>query len=488
MMLLLLLLLLSSCSALVPPGPLSEAFRPLWTQLRTSLQQGAATAGLALVLFSGGSVAETLVVPAAASSSSAVVAHAAMLSEPQQLVSDVWFSVYAQYYDDTFNGLGEDGWRAQKVAALNKVAEAGPLEYDDDNGNANEDSSSSSSRAVTTEAIHDMLATLGDPYTRYLPPEQYRTLTEYARGISATTTAADDGKAGGIGVQLQVQQLDGKNSNAVVTVARAEGPAAAAGVRPGDAILQVNGEPMERASAEYVAAQCRGPVGQAVEILVRRPGSDRTQRISITRVVLPTRSVKGSTFVSSATGNTVGLLQVPSFSQETTRQVVEALRDVQQRNGRLDALVVDLRGNVGGFMPAGVDAAKLFLRPQARIIAEVGRPGTPPVTYYADGIGAETKIPLYLLVDGRTASAAEIFAAALHDDRRALVVGSTHTFGKGRIQNLQSMGQGSGVAVTRARYITPRGQDLHGVGIQPDKVPAQCGPDDTAATCLADIV
>ena len=106
--------------------------------------------------------------------------------------------------------------------------------------------------------------------------------------------------------------------------------------------------------------------------------------------------------------------------------------------------------------------------------------------YDADGIGAETSIPLYLLVDGRTASAAEIFAAALQDNQRGIVVGSK-TFGKGRIQNVQALENGSGLAITRARYITPKGRDLHGVGIIPNKE-SQCNSSDSAKTCLADIV
>ena len=138
-------------------------------------------------------------------------------------------------------------------------------------------------------------------------------------------------------------------------------------------------------------------------------------------------------------------------------------------------------------MPAGVDVANLFLPPRAHIIAEVDRSGFFKA-YDADGIGAETAVPIYLLVDSRTASAAEIFAAALQDNKRALVVGTTKTFGKGRIQNVQPLENGCGVAVTKARYVTPSGRDLHGVGIMPDKKPTKCESNDSALVCLADII
>jgi carboxyl-terminal processing protease len=138
-------------------------------------------------------------------------------------------------------------------------------------------------------------------------------------------------------------------------------------------------------------------------------------------------------------------------------------------------------------MPAGVDVAKLFLSPQTRIVSEVDKSGRATI-YVSDGIGSETETPLYVLVDKRTASAAEILTAALQDNHRAIVVGSSETFGKGRIQNVQGLEDGSGIAVTKAKYMTPSGKDIHGVGITPDRKPKSCGPDDSAAACLTGIV
>ena len=211
------------------------------------------------------------------------------------------------------------------------------------------------------------------------------------------------------------------------------------------------------------------------------------QHISITRAKITPNPIEASTF-ATAGGKNIGLLRIPSFSTETVSQLVDGIRSVS-KNGNVDAVAIDIRGNVGGYMPAGVDAAKLFLPARAHIIAEVGKPGSPPKTYDADGIGAETSLPVYLLVDRRTASASEIFAAALQDNDRATVVGNTNTFGKGRIQNVQPLENGAGIAVTRARYVTPRGRDLHGVGIIPNFKPVnQCEAKDSAKTCLEGIV
>eukprot|EP00584_Thalassiosira_punctigera_P022971 CAMPEP_0172554304 /NCGR_PEP_ID=MMETSP1067-20121228/53987_1 /TAXON_ID=265564 ORGANISM="Thalassiosira punctigera, Strain Tpunct2005C2" /NCGR_SAMPLE_ID=MMETSP1067 /ASSEMBLY_ACC=CAM_ASM_000444 /LENGTH=392 /DNA_ID=CAMNT_0013342645 /DNA_START=433 /DNA_END=1611 /DNA_ORIENTATION=+ len=389
------------------------------------------------------------------------------MTENQQLVADVWFAVTAQFFDPTFNGLGEDGWRGREREAISAVADSGP-----DDGE------------VVTRAISVMLSALNDPYTRYLPREKYEALTAYATG-------------GNIGAGIGVQLLeDPRTQNVMVMATTRGGPADAAGVRSGDVILKVGGESVELTSAEEVAAKCRGEPGTKVDVQILHKSVDDPQNkkqqiesITLTRAKINPNPIEASTFVS-AKGRTVGLLRVPSFSTNTVKDMVDGLRSItaDNRDGRIDAIAVDIRGNVGGYMPAGVDAAKLFLPARAHIIAEVGRPGSPFKTYDAEGIGADTTVPLYLIVDRQTASAAEIFAASLQDNRRASVVGVTNTFGKGRIQNVQPLGEG-GVAVTRARYITPRGRDIHGVGIAPDRVPGgRCGTNDSARACLADIV
>lgn len=146
-------------------------------------------------------------------------------------------------------------------------------------------------------------------------------------------------------------------------------------------------------------------------------------------------------------------------------------------------------------MPAGVDVAKLFLPPRARIISEVDKTGRATI-YINDGVGSETDTttPMYIVVDKRTASASEILTAALQDNHRAVVVSGTgdygdRTFGKGRIQNVQALSySGSGIAVTKAKYMTPNGRDIQTVGIAPDIRSETCTPKDSAAMCLDGIL
>jgi carboxyl-terminal processing protease len=277
--------------------------------------------------------------------------------------------------------------------------------------------------------------------------------------------------------------------------------------------VKVNGEYVQGESADIVATKCRGKVGQTVELDYLRNNdfnviAGKIQHVTLIRARIDTNTINTidvSTFVSSSSGKKIGLIHVPSFNIDTPRQIIEGRRSlVNNDNGSgsgtmsttssVDAIAIDIRGNVGGYMPAGVDTAKLFLPAKKRIISEVGRTQKDGIIYESDGIGADTTLPLYIIVDKRTASAAEIFAAALQDNNRAVIVGTTNTFGKGRIQNVQPLNNGSGnsggggIAITRARYVTPNGRDIHGVGITPDVYPDKCEMGDTAQTCLANII
>ena len=433
-------------------------------------------------------VSPTVVTAAAATTTSS----SSSMSENQRFISSIWSSITSTYYDPTYNGLGISGWRAVEQRALESVAETGP---DDE--------------LIVENAISNMINELNDPYTRYLSSEKYTSLTSYAMGTSDNNI--NDGGGGGIGVQL-LEDL--RTGNILVMSTVTNGPAALAGILPGDAIVKVNGDYVQGESADVIANKCRGKIGEMIELDYLRnidfnvvpAGSIR--HVSLTRARIDTNTISTievSTFVSSTSGKKIGVIRVPSFNVDTPRQVVEGRRSfVNYDNGsgtmatdtaastKVDAIAIDIRGNVGGYMSAGVETAKLFLPANRRIISEVGRTQKDGIIYESDGIGAETTLPIYIIVDKRTASAAEIFAGALQDNNRAVIVGMTNTFGKGRIQNVQPLNNGSdgvgGIAITRARYVTPNGRDIHGVGITPDVYPDKCEMGDTAQTCLANIV
>jgi carboxyl-terminal processing protease len=392
------------------------------------------------------------------------------LSETQMLVDEIWKEVHRQYYDRSFAGKGEEAWRKQRLEAIQKVN--GLTLLDD------------TEKQQVYAIVRNMLNFLQDPYTRYLTPEQYETLVSYAKGTISSTTL------GGVGVQLLADPATGEM---VIMNTVSKGPADTAGIQPGDVLMAIDGQPIDKSTtAELVAAQCRGNPNTPVQITIRRAGMP-PRSVTVTRAVLPNTSVEASTFTTE-NGQTVGLLKLTSFSQETTKQVMEALKQLKASSKRNapTALVLDLRSNAGGYMPAGVNVAKLFLPPQASIVSEVDKNGKTTV-YTNDGTmagsSAETQLPLYVLVDARTASASEIMAAALQENHRAILVSSSsHTFGKGRIQNVQELSDGGGIAVTKAKYITPTGKDIQGIGITPDRIVPTCQISDSAANCLADVL
>jgi len=378
------------------------------------------------------------------------------LSEEQMLINEVWREVTRQFVDQTFAGQGEEGWRQKRLEAVKNSVGLTP----DD-------------RQEVYKIIRTMLDSLKDPYTRFLTPEQYESLTTYATGRTTT----------GIGVQLLGDPATG---DIVVINTIPDGPAQKAGVLPGDIVLEVDGMEMKGATAEVAAARCRGSPGSQVNLALRHGGDGATgkakspvSRITVTRAAIANNPVQVSTF-TAPNGRQVGLIKLTSFSQETVKQVADALSQIRSK---VFAIVIDLRGNAGGFMPAGVDGAKLFLPPKSRIISEIDKTGRATI-FFNEGVGSETDLPLYVLVDKRTASASEIMAAALQDNGRATIVGSSRTFGKGRIQNVQELSDG-GIAVTKAKYITSAGRDIQGIGITPDKESKTCEPADSAATCLA---
>mmetsp|Transcript_11283 Transcript_11283/g.27097 ORF Transcript_11283/g.27097 Transcript_11283/m.27097 type:complete len:572 (+) Transcript_11283:197-1912(+) len=432
------------------------------------------------------------------------------LTTDQLLVDDVWREVGRQFFDPTFNGQGEEGWKMQRLRALEKAADFGP---DDD--------------AKLYAVIRGMLRSLNDPYTRFLTPEQFESLTKTYASNQSSSPKSIQQSTSGIGVQLigdnkaSVSQSSGSSGMVIVANTIASGPAETAGILPGDFIVSVDGVDMTGATAETVAARCRGESGTTVNIEIERPpieegtepkSSSKRRTLTVTRTQLPqVAMIEVSTAMIPTTNEYVGIVKINSFTQETEQAVRRELKQLifareeggssnSQEKATADpqqpvvsAIAIDLRGNVGGYMPAGVDVAKMFLPPKARIISEVDKTGRAKI-YINDGIGSETDTttPLYILVDEKTASASEILTAALQDNKRAVVVaggGADKTFGKGRIQNVQALSYGgSGIAITKAKYTTPNGRDIHGVGISPDLRSRTCSPKDSAAVCLESIL
>jgi carboxyl-terminal processing protease len=283
-----------------------------------------------------------------------------------------------------------------------------------------------------------------------------------AAAIQAMLAAADDqwgswgdgssaqGSYAGIGLWLR-----GQGTSIRVAQVAAGGPADSAGVQVGDELKTVDGRAVTGMDAAEAAAALRGRTGTTVVIAVARRESVRTLKLK--RAVVSSPAV-----TASMTTSRVGRIVVPAFTQGVGRQVRQAARDLRARHAT--GLVLDLRGDPGGLLSEAVETASAFL--DGGTVVTYSRRDELAQRLDAEGRG-DTSTPLVVLVDGSTASAAEVVAGALQDRGRAVVVG-TRTFGKGTVQEPHRLADGSSLALTVARYTLPSGRSVEGVGIEPD--------------------
>jgi carboxyl-terminal processing protease len=301
---------------------------------------------------------------------------------------------------------------------------------------------------------------MGDKYTRYLTPAKYQSIFDAATGSLA-----------GVGVEIAT------NKEGIVMVSDVEpnSPAQKAGLLPMDLFVEGDGFIFDKSSTpDDVAMKLRGPGGSKVGITVLRNGE--TKDFIVTR-----QPIKVTTVRSYMGKGGVGVIRIKSFSGTTTATVKEIYQDLIKKGAK--KVVFDIRSNPGGLLPAGVETASLFLESNKPVVFVVSNKGViDSQETFTNGIDTET--PLVILVDHNTASAAEVFTAALKENGRAKVVGEK-TFGKGIIQTIRELSDhNGGVAVTLARYETPNHNDINKAGIPVDQeTDVEC-PKDNAMACL----
>ncbi|HEX8527577.1 S41 family peptidase [Allosphingosinicella sp.] len=304
-------------------------------------------------------------------------------------------------------------------------------------------------------AIDGMLASL-DPHSSYLDARSFQSLM--------TTT---EGNYGGLG--LSVNMEDG----AVKVVAPTRGtPADRAGIKSGDYITHIDGRLFYGGTIDEAVEKMRGEPGTSVRLTIVRPGRDRPFDVTITRAIIEIQAVRWEV------KDRVGILNVVTFNRNTTDAVRAAVQSIErQLGGRPLGYVIDLRSNPGGLLDQAVGVADLFLE-RGEVVSQRGRERTDIERYYAHPGDVANGLPIVVLVDAGSASAAEIVAAALQDHRRALVMGE-RSFGKGSVQSVIPLGRGeTAIRLTTARYFTPSGRSVQEGGVNPDIVVPQLSDPD----------
>ena len=294
-------------------------------------------------------------------------------------------------------------------------------------------------------AVNGMLTSL-DPHSAYLTPELYKELQVDTKG-----------SFGGLGIEIT-------NRGGVLTVVSPieDTPAARAGIQPGDQIIKIDGEFTKDLSLADAVKKMRGPRGSKVLISVKREGVSQLLDFTLTRENIQIQSVKYKDL-----GDGYGYIRLTQFQERTATALDEALRALNGGSeDKLRGLILDLRNDPGGLLSQAVKVADTFLD-SGLIVYTDGRLDSQKQKYFAHKPGSHTEFPMVVLVNGGTASAAEIVAGALQDHKRALVLG-TQTFGKGSVQTILPLDDQSALRLTTALYYTPSGRSIQATGIVPD--------------------
>ncbi len=292
-------------------------------------------------------------------------------------------------------------------------------------------------------AIKGMLEDL-DPHSTFLTPDEYKEMQETTQG-----------EFFGIGIEMSSE-----NGQLTVVTPIEDTPAYKAGLQPGDLILAVDGKPTQDMTSQEAVSHIRGKKGTKVELLILHKGAQKPEIIEIIRDAIPLISVKHEMLEPG-----YGWVRLTRFSEDTTDDLLDALKALKKK-GPLKGIILDLRNNPGGLLDQSVSVSDVFLS-HGDIVSIRGRNDATIRNFSAKPQSTDIDVPMVVLVNSGSASASEIVAGALRDHKRAAIIGEA-TFGKGSVQNVIPLGDGSALKLTIARYYTPKGISIQAEGIEPD--------------------
>ncbi|MCS6960586.1 MAG: S41 family peptidase [Pseudanabaenaceae cyanobacterium SKYGB_i_bin29] len=350
------------------------------------------------------------------------VAGAAFRNSPKELVDEVWQIINRDYVDGTFNKVD---WQETRRKYLSR-------DY--------------ASKADAYRAVREMLQSLNDPYTRFLDPDQFKSMK-----------IDTSGELTGVGLTLGI---DEETKKLTVISPIEDSPAARAGILAKDEIITINGRSTEGMDINEAVNLIRGPQGTKVKLGIQRGGNKF--EVEIRREKIELHAVRST--VQQTEFGKVGYIRLTQFNANAPNDMRKAIRS--HLDAQVKGFILDLRANPGGLLYASAEIARMWME-NATIVSTVDRKGESE--RLTANRQAMTDKPLVVLVDGGSASASEILAGALQDNKRAVIVG-TKTFGKGLVQSVHSLSDGSGLAVTVAKYLTPNGTDINRSGIKPDVI------------------
>jgi carboxyl-terminal processing protease len=341
---------------------------------------------------------------------------------PKELVDEVWQIINYQYVDTTFNKLD---WQNVRQEYLERPY---------------------NNKEEAYKAVREMLEKLGDPYTRFMDPEEFKNMQ-----------IDTSGELTGVGIQIA---QDEETKRLMVIAPIEDSPAFEAGILAKDIIIKIDGVDTKGMDVNDAVKLIRGKPGSKVTLTIQREQGETNYEL--VRAEIKIHPVKAS--LEDTQIGKVGYIRLTQFSAQASQEMQAAIKDLESQN--VNGYVLDLRSNPGGLLYASIDIARMWLK-EGTIVSTVDRQGESDRKWASNN--ALTDKPLVILIDGGSASASEILSGALQDNKRAVLVG-TQTFGKGLVQSVRPLGDGSGLAVTIAKYLTPSGRDINKEGIPPDHI------------------
>src|ERR1700730_18156572 len=313
------------------------------------------------------------------------------------------------------------------------------------------DGNKTSYHDLITAALKGMLGSL-EPHSQFMDPNDFRDMQEDTRS-----------RFNGLGIEVAI-----KNGLPTIVTPMEDTPAARAGILSGDQILKINGASTEKMDLQDVINHLRGSPGQKINLTLIRPANKEVKDYALERAEIKVQSVKGARLLDpDLTGSfKIAYVRLIQFNEPTADELSKALDQLQKQG--MQALILDLRNNPGGLLNSAVDVCAQFLPPSTKVVSTQGRVASQQRDYTTSGVPKDRpNFPMAVLVNEGSASGAEIVCGALKDLHRAIVVGET-TFGKGSVQNVMQLPDGSALRFTTAKYYTPSKQVIHGNGVAPN--------------------
>ncbi|RBM09605.1 S41 family peptidase [Novacetimonas cocois] len=320
-----------------------------------------------------------------------------------------------------------------------------------------------STRDLITNALNGMLSGL-DPHSSYMTEKQFSDLQAQTKGTF-----------GGLGLEVH-----GEDGHVRVVSPVDNTPAARAGIRPGDYIVALDGKNIDGQPLDQVVSRMRGKPNTRITLTLIREKTPKPIIVTLTRAIIPLQVIKSALYEST------GYIRIAQFNEETQHGLLDAYKKLQgQAHGKLNGLVIDLRSDPGGLLTQAIDVSGDFIK-NGEIVSTRARHAQDSQRWDAHNVDITNGLPIVVLINGGSASASEIVAGALQDHHRAVLVGEK-TFGKGSVQTILPIPGEGAIRLTTARYYTPSGRSIQGLGIVPDIVVKESRDDDSYSIREADL-